>query len=159
MHSTCHCEMRRVCCVLYWFYPDCGPVAQLGARFHGMEEVESSNLSRSTKNTLPISTTSGLIFRVCQIGARVHCQHQARNTFLTRSGPWCIVLADGCGAVAENAGDILNRAATSQYLNSQRVAKFMGCAFSTPAFRKTAFMVLRTSRIALSLDPCPLQKK
>jgi hypothetical protein len=26
-----------------------GPVAQLGARFHGMEEVESSNLSRSTK--------------------------------------------------------------------------------------------------------------
>jgi hypothetical protein len=24
-------------------------VAQLGARFHGMEEVESSNLSRSTK--------------------------------------------------------------------------------------------------------------
>jgi hypothetical protein len=25
-----------------------GPVAQLGARFHGMEEVESSNLSRST---------------------------------------------------------------------------------------------------------------
>ena len=27
-----------------------GPVAQLGARFHGMEEVESSNLSRSTKS-------------------------------------------------------------------------------------------------------------
>jgi hypothetical protein len=26
-----------------------GPVAQLGARFHGMEEVESSNLTRSTK--------------------------------------------------------------------------------------------------------------
>jgi hypothetical protein len=26
-----------------------GPVAQLGARFHGMEEVESSNLSRSTR--------------------------------------------------------------------------------------------------------------
>ena len=27
-----------------------GPVAQLGARFHGMEEVVSSNLTRSTKN-------------------------------------------------------------------------------------------------------------
>ncbi len=25
-----------------------GPVAQLGARFHGMEEVVSSNLTRST---------------------------------------------------------------------------------------------------------------
>ena len=25
-------------------------MAQLGARFHGMEEVESSNLSRSTKH-------------------------------------------------------------------------------------------------------------
>ena len=28
-----------------------GPVAQLGARFHGMEEVVSSNLTRSTKNS------------------------------------------------------------------------------------------------------------
>jgi hypothetical protein len=27
-----------------------GPVAQLGARFHGMEEVVSSNLTRSTKH-------------------------------------------------------------------------------------------------------------
>ena len=31
----------------------CGPVAQLGARFHGMEEVDGSNPSRSTK-TKPI---------------------------------------------------------------------------------------------------------
>ena len=29
--------------------PRSGPVAQLGARFHGMEEVVSSNLTRSTK--------------------------------------------------------------------------------------------------------------
>jgi hypothetical protein len=29
-----------------------GPVAQLGARFHGMEEVVGSNPTRSTKNTL-----------------------------------------------------------------------------------------------------------
>src|SRR5579884_3684988 len=28
-----------------------GPVAQLGARFHGMEEVVSSNLTRSTKTS------------------------------------------------------------------------------------------------------------
>ena len=30
-----------------------GPVAQLGARFHGMEEVVSSNLTRSTKYSSP----------------------------------------------------------------------------------------------------------
>jgi hypothetical protein len=30
-------------------YSQDGPVAQLGARFHGMEEVVSSNLTRSTK--------------------------------------------------------------------------------------------------------------
>ena len=30
-------------------HPPRGPVAQLGARFHGMEEVVSSNLTRSTK--------------------------------------------------------------------------------------------------------------
>ena len=29
-----------------------GPVAQLGARFHGMEEVEGSNPSRSTTKSL-----------------------------------------------------------------------------------------------------------
>ena len=37
-------------------YPDCcrlcGPVAQLGARFHGMEEVIGSNPIRSTKSLL-----------------------------------------------------------------------------------------------------------
>ena len=32
--------------------PNSGPVAQLGARFHGMEEVVSSNLTRSTKYSL-----------------------------------------------------------------------------------------------------------
>ncbi len=34
-----------------------GPVAQLGARFHGMEEVVSSNLTRSTKFSKTYSTT------------------------------------------------------------------------------------------------------
>ena len=36
-HLLCYSEVKR------------GPVAQLGARFHGMEEVVSSNLTRSTK--------------------------------------------------------------------------------------------------------------
>src|SRR5580698_1713607 len=31
----------------------CGPVAQLGARFHGMEEVKGSNPFRSTKAFQP----------------------------------------------------------------------------------------------------------
>src|SRR5260370_17933086 len=37
-----------------------GPVAQLGARFHGMEEVVSSNLTRSTKTfqTLTVQLTT-----------------------------------------------------------------------------------------------------
>jgi hypothetical protein len=34
--------------VLFWGCRVRGPVAQLGARFHGMEEVVSSNLTRST---------------------------------------------------------------------------------------------------------------
>ena len=37
--------MVRLC---YSETTDNGPVAQLGARFHGMEEVVSSNLTRST---------------------------------------------------------------------------------------------------------------
>ena len=34
--------------------PPNGPVAQLGARFHGMEEVVSSNLTRSTNHSKPV---------------------------------------------------------------------------------------------------------
>ena len=46
-----------------------GPVAQLGARFHGMEEVDGSNPSRSTKPsklTSPrdSSASSGLFLRL-----------------------------------------------------------------------------------------------
>src|SRR3954466_12486325 len=40
----------RGLCALSCNSPERGPVAQLGARFHGMEEVVSSNLTRSTKN-------------------------------------------------------------------------------------------------------------
>ena len=37
---------------------DRGPVAQLGARFHGMEEVVSSNLTRSTKTFQTLTVLS-----------------------------------------------------------------------------------------------------
>jgi hypothetical protein len=58
-----------------------GPVAQLGARFHGMEEVVSSNLTRSTKflKHLPTRATQNVVAgvqmeskfgRQPQIGAR-----------------------------------------------------------------------------------------
>jgi hypothetical protein len=36
----------------------CGPVAQLGARFHGMEEVVGSIPTRSTKSKTRINRTS-----------------------------------------------------------------------------------------------------
>ena len=39
---------RRLCYIGTYILS--GPVAQLGARFHGMEEVVSSNLTRSTKH-------------------------------------------------------------------------------------------------------------
>ena len=45
-----------------------GPVAQLGARFHGMEEVVSSNLTRSTKIIKHLSLF--LPFFPCPIRAR-----------------------------------------------------------------------------------------
>jgi hypothetical protein len=38
----------RLCDMMEEFRPS-GPVAQLGARFHGMEEVKGSNPFRSTK--------------------------------------------------------------------------------------------------------------
>src|SRR4051794_16115078 len=40
--------MRIWRCDILDYTLDCGPVAQLGARFHGMEEVDGSNPSRST---------------------------------------------------------------------------------------------------------------
>src|SRR6266496_4184684 len=55
--TTSHCRERRGGTSNLWpasqyvkvKESDNGPVAQLGARFHGMEEVVSSNLTRSTK--------------------------------------------------------------------------------------------------------------
>jgi hypothetical protein len=44
-----------------------GPVAQLGARFHGMEEVESSNLSRSTKTSRTYGLAVGIPINLSNI--------------------------------------------------------------------------------------------
>jgi hypothetical protein len=41
--------------LLLTLHTERGPVAQLGARFHGMEEVVSSNLTRSTKTCQTLS--------------------------------------------------------------------------------------------------------
>src|SRR3954469_24791912 len=49
MHPALACSWQR-------FLPKCGPVAQLGARFHGMEEVVGSIPTRSTNHIyLPIN--------------------------------------------------------------------------------------------------------
>ncbi len=42
------CEKINACPSLRALPPECGPVAQLGARFHGMEEVVGSIPTRST---------------------------------------------------------------------------------------------------------------
>src|ERR1017187_3325121 len=49
--------------------PKCGPVAQLGARFHGMEEVTGSIPVRSTNNPLH---TNGL-------PSRLACVYRSRR--------------------------------------------------------------------------------
>jgi putative endonuclease len=46
-----------------------GPVAQLGARFHGMEEVVGSIPTRSTKT--PLTTNYFLRVRACREGSRL----------------------------------------------------------------------------------------
>ena len=42
------CEKIKECPLIAGVPPRCGPVAQLGARFHGMEEVVGSIPTRST---------------------------------------------------------------------------------------------------------------
>ena len=48
-----------------------GPVAQLGARFHGMEEVVGSNPTRSTITFLPSLKTSRLLVYLPVISFRL----------------------------------------------------------------------------------------
>jgi hypothetical protein len=71
-----------------------GPVAQLGARFHGMEEVVSSNLTRSTKNQR-LYANNGMIRVQLEIGTEPYfgpetirpCQNvpSREKWFVTRS--------------------------------------------------------------------------
>src|SRR5215831_21133225 len=60
-----YCRQPRASSVnmLYSLKISDGPVAQLGARFHGMEEVVSSNLTRSTNvlKDLPQESNSVLV--------------------------------------------------------------------------------------------------
>ena len=47
--------------------PKSGPVAQLGARFHGMEEVIGSIPIRSTNHFNNLDNSNALMWRVCVV--------------------------------------------------------------------------------------------
>ena len=47
------------------FFSQSGPVAQLGARFHGMEEVAGSIPARSTKSLNKLNGASARNFGIC----------------------------------------------------------------------------------------------
>src|SRR5581483_8407673 len=87
----------------------CGPVAQLGARFHGMEEVVGSIPTRSTKFvTIPAvyilqSESSGRFYIGCaQNPAARLAEHQRGQTFATRGrGPWNLVYQEPFESLAE----------------------------------------------------------
>ena len=79
-----------------------GPVAQLGARFHGMEEVVGSNPTRSTKPSIMPSVyilqrhTTGKFYIGCtnDVQARL-LEHQRGHTVSTRSrGPWVLIFQE-----------------------------------------------------------------
>src|SRR5438067_2811286 len=84
-----------------------GPVAQLGARFHGMEEVKGSNPFRSTKtfpNTSKAYALLGCLHSSTMLSVKVP------NEVHTRSRPWPsvgiqrVAFADGT-AVSYGHGD------------------------------------------------------
>jgi putative endonuclease len=92
----------------YYAYPS-GPVAQLGARFHGMEEVVGSNPTRSTKlRSMPSvyileSATTGKFYIGCaaEVQARLK-EHQRGQTVSTRGrGPWVLVFQEQYETLAE----------------------------------------------------------
>ena len=91
------------------FFARCGPVAQLGARFHGMEEVVGSNPTRSTSLTLMTSvcilqSESTLRFYIGCAGdplARL-VEHERGQTKSTRGrGPWTLVHEERFESLAE----------------------------------------------------------
>src|SRR6185437_5561238 len=65
------------------YIPACGPVAQLGARFHGMEEVVGSIPTRSTIKSTTCKLPPfplGVIW--CQISKHLH-RHSAAFEYLS----------------------------------------------------------------------------
>jgi hypothetical protein len=84
-------RFRRFCeCVwCMMVLPQCsGPVAQLGARFHGMEEVKGSNPFRSTKNfTIPSRSSDpegSFVDRECNRRIRFEEGHSQENSLKTQ---------------------------------------------------------------------------
>jgi putative endonuclease len=79
-----------------------GPVAQLGARFHGMEEVVGSNPTRSTKPSIMPSVyilqsqTTGKFYIGCSSDVQARLiEHQRGQTVFTRGrGPWVLVFRE-----------------------------------------------------------------
>src|SRR5208283_399778 len=75
-------------------FPTCGPVAQLGARFHGMEEVVGSIPTRSTKSLNNLDRASARSYCVCvavcvitrHFGAHGRGFHCCSLRFLSRPG-------------------------------------------------------------------------
>ena len=89
---------RRFCVLVraVWYSHDVnkkgvGPVAQLGARFHGMEEVKGSNPFRSTKTFQTVTVDSPLSHRAVGLQPE-SSSHLERNVFYpphesSRMGP------------------------------------------------------------------------
>ena len=86
----------------------CGPVAQLGARFNGIEEVAGSTPARSTRFSMATvyilrSESSGKYYIGCTNHlARRLSEHQAHHSPSTRHrGPWQLVYQEQYGTVAK----------------------------------------------------------
>jgi hypothetical protein len=94
-----------------------GPVAQLGARFHGMEEVVSSNLTRSTSFSCTDSIGWTADFFVRQYVPTGQRFSPAAQRSISRS------VANDRLCVAENIGRLFERAAHLQDLSSKRVVR------------------------------------
>ena len=87
----------------------CGPVAQLGARFHGMEEVVGSIPTRSTKSLampsvyiLQSESTQRFYIGCGEKPLARLAEHQRGQTVSTRNrGPWVLVYQEPFESLAE----------------------------------------------------------
>ena len=85
-----------------------GPVAQLGARFHGMEEVVGSNPTRSTKSAMPAvyileSESSGKFYIGCAEDplARLTAHNRGQTRSTRGRGPWLLVYQEQFSTLSE----------------------------------------------------------